>query len=206
MGTSKSVPEFVAKFERLALNAGQANYDAVEAAARTYKDVMLIEVAKDTGGNMKLSAWGSPARRKTGGLKLGVGYDIKGRENATAFIYGRPQGAWKVLEYGTQPHIIGLGKGATSRLISYALGGGPNKRARGQLNRQLRKQKALFANTGPGSKSARGGGYSHPIARPIQHPGTSGKRTFTRGARRAEPRAIEVYNLAYLRSVSQVIR
>jgi len=206
VGTSKSVPEFVAKFERLALNAGQANYDAVEAAARTYKDVMLIEVAKDTGGNMKLSAWGSPARRKTGGLKLGVGYDIKGRENATAFIYGRPQGAWKVLEYGTQPHIIGLGKGATSRLISYALGGGPNKRARGQLNRQLRKQKALFANTGPGSKSARGGGYSHPIARPIQHPGTSGKRTFTRGARRAEPRAIEVYNLAYLRSVSQVIR
>ena len=206
MGTSKSVPEFVAKFERLALNAGQANYDAVKAAAQTYKDVMLIEVAKDTGGNMKLSAWGSPARRKTGGLKLGVGYDIKGRENATAFIYGRPQGAWKVLEYGTQPHIIGLGKGATSRLISYALGGGPNKRARGQLNRQLRKQKALFANTGPGSKSARGGGYSHPIARPIQHPGTSGKRTFTRGARRAEPRAIEVYNLAYLRSVSQVIR
>jgi len=206
VGTSKSVPEFVAKFERLALNSGQANYDAVKAAAQTYKDVMLIEVAKDTGGNMRLSRWGSPARRKAGGLRLGVGYDIKGRENATAFIYGRPQGAWKVLEYGTQPHIIGLGKGATSRLVSYALSGGPNKRARGQLNRQLRKRTVMFANTGPGSKSARGGEYGHPISKPIQHPGAKGKNTFTRGVRRAEPRAIEVYNLAYLRSVSQIIR
>ena len=206
MGTSKSVPEFVAKFERLALNSGQANYDAVKAAAQTYKDVLLIEIAKDTGGNMRLSGWGSAARRKAGGLRLGVGYDIKGRENATAFIYGRPQGAWKVLEYGTQPHIIGLGKGATGRLVSYALSGGPNKRARGQLNRQLRKQKVLFANAGPGSKSARGGDYGHPISRPIMHPGSKGKGTFTRGTRRAEPRAVEVYNLAYLRSVSQIIR
>ena len=200
MGTSKSVPEFVAKFERLALNAGQANYDAVKAAAQTYKDVMLIEVAKDTGGNMKLSAWGSPARRKTGGLKLGVGYDIKGRENATAFIYGRPQGAWKVLEYGTQPHIIGLGKGATGRLVSYALSGGPNKRARGQLNRQLRKQKVLFANAGPGSKSPRGGKYGHPISRPIMHPGSKGKGTFKRAVKMGEPLAMQAYRDTVVRS------
>ncbi|MGA1077139.1 MAG: hypothetical protein ACO307_18745, partial [Ilumatobacteraceae bacterium] len=177
MGTSNSYFELVAKFEATAKALGDVNPRAVGAACQVYKNTIQREVAKDIGPERGLSNWGSAKYRAAGGLRIGAGYDVKGRANAVGIVEGRPRGAWKVLEYGTQPHIIGLGKGATGRLVSYALSGGPNKRARGQLNRQLRKQKALFANTGPGSKSARGGGYSHPIARPIQHPGTSGKRT-----------------------------
>lgn len=200
MGTSNSYFELVAKFEATAKALGDVNPRAVGAACQVYKNTIQREVAKDIGPERGLSNWGSAKRRAAGGLRIGAGYDVKGRANAVGLVEGRPAGAWKVLEYGTQPHIIGLGKGATGRLVSYALSGGPNKRARGQLNRQLRKQKVLFANTAPGSKAGRGGRYDHPVGRPIMHPGSKGKGTFKRAVKMGEPLAMQAYRDTVVRS------
>jgi hypothetical protein len=175
VGSSSNVGEFVTKMERTVKANGTANREALKRAAQVYKDVGLRELGKDTGGNLRLSRWGSATRRKAGGLKLGIGYEIRGKENAAAYIRPRPAGAWKVLEYGTQPHEI------------------KPRRGRGRRG-------TMFANSEPGGRSGIGG-YSHPVRKVIQHPGARGKNTFTRAARIAEPRAIDVYSAAYARAL-----
>lgn len=184
--------EFILKVDKTARALADVNPKAVGAACLVYKNTMLREVAKEIGPERRMRNFGSQTQRRQGGLKIGVGYDVKGRANATGLVKGRPPGAWKVLEYGTQPHIIGMGKGATGRLVMYALTGGPNKRARGQLRRQQRKFKPLFANTGPGSTTGTGK-YTHPVNKPIAHPGVAGKRTFSRAASQGEPFAMQAY-------------
>ena len=198
-GGGVSPEQFILKVQKTARTLGDVNPQAVGAACLVYKNTMMREVAKDIGPERRLTNFGSQTQRRQGGLRIGVGYDVKGRANAVGLVKGRPPGAWKVLEYGTQPHIIGMGKGATGRLITYALTGGPNKRARGQLRRQQRKFKPLFANTGPGSTTGKGG-YSHPVNKPIAHPGTRGKRTFSRAATQGEPLAMQAYRDTIVRN------
>jgi hypothetical protein len=101
MGTSRNASELAMKLQKAGEVIGKANRDAVQSAAQVYKERLLASAARDTGGDLRLSKWG---RR---GLRVGVGYDVKGSENATALIKGRPQGPWKVLEYGAAPHSIG---------------------------------------------------------------------------------------------------
>jgi len=100
MGTSRNASELAAKLQKATQAIGKANRSAVQAAAQTYKDNLLLQAARDTGGDLRLSRWG---RR---GLRLGVWYDVKGYENATALIKARPAGPWKVMEYGAAPHQI----------------------------------------------------------------------------------------------------
>lgn len=100
MGTSRSASDLATKMTAAAYAIGKVNRTAVQAAAQTYKDVLLVQAARDTGGDLRLSKWG---RR---GIRLGVGYDVRGYENATAAVRARPQGPWKVLEHGSTPHVI----------------------------------------------------------------------------------------------------
>jgi hypothetical protein len=185
--------EFIVKVSRTATTLADINPKAVGAACLVYKNTIHREVAKELGPERRMRNWGGERLRTAGGLKVGARYDVKGRANAVGLVKGTPPGAWKAIEYGTQPHIIGLGKGATARLIGYTFTGGPNKRARGQLRRQQRNQRPLFANAGRGSRSPRSGAYSHPVSKPIAHPGTKGSRTFTRATRVAEPNAMFAY-------------
>jgi len=191
--------DVVTKFERSAKAFGDLNPRAVGAACLVYKNAILRDVTKELGPDRRLSNWGNYNQRQQGGLKIGARYDVRGRTNAVGLVKGTPIGAWKVLEYGTAPHIIGLGKGGTARLLTYALSGGPNKRARGQLRRQQRKFNALFANVSQGSTSPRSGRYSHPIGRPIQHPGAKGKRIFTKATQGAENFAMTAYRNTIIR-------
>lgn len=185
--------EFFLKVDRTVYGLGGANPKAVGAACQVYKNAIFREVARDVGPERRIRNWGSSNIRQAGGLKIGARYDVKGKANAVGLVKGTPPGAWKALEYGTQAHVIGLGKNATARLVTYALSGGPNKRARGQLRSRQRKMGVLFANSGPGSTAPRSGAYSHPIARPVTHPGAKGKKTFTRAVRSAERTAITAY-------------
>jgi hypothetical protein len=59
VGNSRNVGEFVTKMERTVKANGTANREALKRAAQVYKDVGLLEVGKDTGGNLRLSRWGS---------------------------------------------------------------------------------------------------------------------------------------------------
>ena len=203
-GGVQNPEEFFLKIAKTSKALGEVNPKAVGAACLVYKNTILREVAKEIGNDRRMSNFGSMKQQASGGLRIGARYDVKGRANAVGLVKGTPPGAWKVLEYGTQPHIIGMGKGATGRLVTYALTGGPNKRARGQIRRQQRKFKPLFANTGPGSKTGVGK-YSHPIGKPITHPGTKGKGTFTRATRMGEADAMTAYRNTHARLSVQAI-
>ena len=105
MGTSKNAAEFAEKCARHAALMDRDNSLAINRAANVYKQTILGELKEEIGPELKLSRWkwnGTTYRP----LKLGVGYDVKGKINATAIIKARPPGPWKVVEYGAAPHKI----------------------------------------------------------------------------------------------------
>ena len=59
MGTSTSVPQFVAKLEKAADVIGDTNRRAINAAALDAKNTAIKVAAPDTGGDMRLSRWRS---------------------------------------------------------------------------------------------------------------------------------------------------
>ena len=109
MGTSRSGAELAMKLQKVAQAQGKANRKAVSAAALVYKESVLATGAEDIGGDMRLSHWGWNGKTYRQ-PKLGAGYDVKGYERAVALLRARPQGLWKFLEIGAQPHPIALRK------------------------------------------------------------------------------------------------
>lgn len=106
MGTSKTVAQLAVQIDKFAKVQPRANREATQAAAQVYKDRILINLAKDVGSDLRMSHWGTKGRRASGGLKLGVGYEVRGYEHATALIKARPEGPFKVLEYGASAHSV----------------------------------------------------------------------------------------------------
>lgn len=105
MGTSRSGRELAGKITAAGYTIGRANRNATAAAAQVYKDRTLASAQAATGDG-RLSHWGW---RQGGGyrtVKLGVGYDVKGFDHAVARVAARPQGPWKVMEYGAGEHTI----------------------------------------------------------------------------------------------------
>lgn len=106
MGTSHSGKELAGKITAAGYTIGRANRQAVSAAALVYKDRALMSAQAATGDG-RLSHWGW--RSQGGGyrtVKLGAGYDVKGYDHAVAKVAPRPQGPWKVMEYGAGAHTI----------------------------------------------------------------------------------------------------
>lgn len=110
MGTSKTPVELVRKIKDHAAVMGEDNSYAVKEASKVYKATILDGLRKEVGNDFKLSHWRWIPSPDGGGnykgLKLGVGYDVKGKINATSFIKARPPGPWKVLEYGAAAHRV----------------------------------------------------------------------------------------------------
>ena len=176
MGSSRSVAELAGKFESYAYIFGNANRRGVQAAAQVYKDRLLANAARDSGGDLRLSRW----RRRFGASgdgqspKLGAGYQLFGYENAKAVLRPRPYGIWALLEGGAAPHRIAPFK--------YARG-----RRRGEGNSALK-----FANGG--------------FAAYVNHPGTPGKNTFTDAVPPATPGAKRVFAEAHRRGLLEVFK
>lgn len=176
MGTSNSAAELAGKFSTYALVFGNANRTAVQAATQVYKDRLLDNARRDTGGDLRLSRW----RRRYGASgtgqspKLGAGYDVFGTLNAKAVLRPRPYGIWALLEGGTVPHTI--------KPFRYARG-----RRRGEGNSALKFADGNFAAG-------------------VQHPGTRPKNTFTDAARAGEPGAKRVFAEAHRRALLEVFK
>jgi hypothetical protein len=176
MGTSNSAAELAGKFSTYALAFGNANRTAVQAATQVYKDRLLDNARRDTGGDLRLSRW----RRRYGASgtgvspKLGAGYDIFGTLNAKAVLRPRPYGIWALLEGGTVAHTI--------KPFRYARG-----RRRGEGNSALKFSDGNFAGA-------------------VQHPGTSPKNTFSDATRSAEPGAKRVFAEAHRRGLLEVFK
>lgn len=149
------VAKFAGKCVAAAAALRKANRLAVGRAALVYKESVLAEAASDTGGDLRLSHWGWKVSGGYRGVKLGAGYDVKGYEHAVAKLAARPQGPWKVLEYGAAPHEIG-----------------PRRR------RKAKRIRLADGNIRTGT---------------FRHPGTRGKRTWSKGITRSTSTAIRTY-------------
>ena len=181
MGTSTSVPQFVAKLEKAADVIGDTNRRAINAAALDAKNTAIKVAAPDTGGDMRLSRW-----RSGKGIRLSAGYEVSATGSVvTARVHPRPIGVWKLLEHGAAPHPIVPGATRRRRKASRTLLAGvagpvlPGETAAG-----LRRGKAAgrVLSFGPGQ-----------VAAYVMHPGTSGKSTWSNAAKAAKPVAVTTY-------------
>lgn len=131
------------------------------------------------------------------GAKLGVRYDIKGTKNPTSLI--RAIGPWQIIENDTRPHIIvakrlGRGQGRTaaaSRAGTVSAFGGTSRGVFGALVASTRTarngavlRRAGSAALGGALASAAGGPRPYAF-----HPGTKGKKAFSKGVRAGVPDA-----------------
>lgn len=186
MGTSKNATQLAHKMDLAGKAIVGENRDAVAAAADVYKDSVLTQARRDSGGDLRLSRWG---RR---GVKLGAGYDVDGSVKASAKMTARPQGPWKVLEYGAKPHVIVAGltrrQGQALALFSFMAGG------RGEFD--LSELSSMTSNRNSRrTRRARSRALTiGPNFRPfVNHPGTPGKRTWSEGITRGTKGATQAY-------------
>lgn len=169
MGTSTSTEQLVGKLVGFATDIPKINREAVSDAALIFKDGVLSEAKQVVGGDLRMSNFGKR------GVRLGAGFDVKGGVNAVALLKARPQGPWKILEYGAGPHLVGLGKAGRTESV----------RSKG---RAYRKAKAKYLY---------GQGYAHPVRGPVAHPGSKAFKVWSRGVTTRQPRAVQRIRLAY---------
>lgn len=178
MGTSTSGAQLAKKITKVSNGLGKANREAVSAAALVYKEAVLAEALKDTGGDLTLSHWGwRPTSRTYRKPRLGAYYDVKGAQRAVALLKPKPIGLWVFLEAGASPHRI-------------------NRRAarkrRGQAQPKAYRRGLALA----------GGGF----AASVNHPGVPGRRTWSRGLRSGRTPAMRQFKLTHQRALLNSVR
>lgn len=204
MGTSKSGAELSVKLVGYAKDFGTANKQAVGAAAMQYKDAVLDAAERDLDSRnpspeRSFSRWGKDSKGASGSrraLQVGAGYNVRGYTNAVALLKARPQGPWKVLEYGAKPHNIIPGTTRTKAR---------NAQAFSDLF-------GLNADTATIAKAARGvrGKYTRALKIPgspngfaayARSSGSKPKRTWSRAIERRTTTAIKVFKSSHQRSL-----
>jgi hypothetical protein len=192
MGTSKSGADLSKKLVRYAGGVPAANRRAVGAAAMQFKNAVLDaadrDLARHSSPPRHFSRWGKAVGEgKRKGLKVGAGYDVKGSANAVALLKARPQGPWKVLEYGAKSHP--LVPGATMKMrreaafVAAFTGAevGPSALYSRRAGLGNRARKVLRV---PGSPSG--------FAMYASHPGSKAKRTWSQAIIKRSPKATQV--------------
>ena len=195
MGESKSSAELAAKLTLAATALGRANRKAVGEAANTYKFGALQAAREDVGPDLRLSRWGAKRGRSTQGLKLGAGYDVRGYDNAVALLRARPQGVWKVVEYGAKPHPIvpGVSKRQTRFAASLANLTGETVNASTIVAGRKGKKRRMALKLPDGN-----------IRFGVNHPGSRGKRTWSRGVNKATPGALRTFRAVHARTLLEI--
>ena len=195
MGTSKSVAELVFKLDAAGVALEVANRKAVTEAVKTYKTGVLNTARQDVGNDLRLGRWGAKRGRSTQGLKLGAGYDVRGSTNAVAILKARPQGVWKVVEYGAKPHPIvpGVSKRQTRFAASLANLTGETVNASTIVAGRKGKKRRMALKLPDGN-----------IRFGVNHPGSRGKRTWSRGINNATPVAISRFKAVHATTLSNV--
>lgn len=195
MGESKSSAELAAKLTLAATALGRANRKAVGEAANTYKFGALQAAREDVGPDLRLGRWGAKRGRSTQGLKLGAGYDVRGYDNAVALLRARPQGVWKVVEYGAKPHPIvpGVSKRQTQFAASLANLTGETVNASTIVAGRKGKKRRMALKLPDGN-----------IRFGVNHPGSRGKRTWSRGINKATPGALRTFRAVHARTLLEI--
>jgi hypothetical protein len=169
--------------------AQESQKKAVFNAAMHMKNVIEAERNKDLKGKDYFSAMNN-RKTKSGKFtgvrpqtnKLVVSFNVKGEYNPTALLIAK--GPWGLLEYGAVAHDIvakseaNFGRGAKAQ------------RAKRKRNLDIAFGVAgTFSGSRPLGNTRSGFG---PVYRVRKHPGTKGRRTFTRGVDRATPKATQI--------------
>ena len=207
MGTSKSGADLAKKLTAVSKDLGRANRQAVSAAAMQYKDELLDAAERDLDSRnpspkRSFSRWGKDNKGMAGSrkaLQVSAGYDLRGYANAVAKLRARPQGPWKVLEYGAKPHNIIPGTTRTRARNAEAFG-------------------ALFGldnDTATIARAARGvRGRVRPLRIPgspngyamyARSPGSKAKKTWSRSLAKRTPGAMRVFKSSHQRSLLRAL-
>lgn len=179
----------------------QNNRNATRNAALAFKGAALDTARKDSGGDLRLSRWGK------NGVRLNVGFDLEGSPGEQrATVRPRPMGVWKVLEYGARPHPIIPGltrrQQRAMALFGFMAGG------RGEFD------VAALAATARGNRNNRRSSRRRKRRSPLRingqfrawanHPGTSGKRTWSRSTAKGADDAIKGYRVDQAKALAKV--
>ena len=172
-----------------------------------YKDELLDAAERDLDSRnpspkRSFSRWGKDNKGMAGSrkaLQVSAGYDLRGYTNAVAKLRARPQGPWKVLEYGAKPHNIIPGTTRTRARNAEAFG-------------------ALFGldnDTATIARAARGvRGRVRPLRIPgspngyamyARSPGSKAKKTWSRSLAKRTPGAMRVFKSSHQRSLLRAL-
>ena len=171
--------------------AQEAQKKAVFNAAMHMKNVIEAERNKDLKGKDYFSAMNN-RKTKSGKFtgvrpqnnRLIVSFNVKGEYHPTALLVAK--GPWGLLEHGAVAHDI------NAKLPTISARGAQDVRKRKIAQRRLDiafGASGTFSGSTPLGNARKGFG---PVYRVRRHPGTKGRRTFSRGVDRATPKATEI--------------
>lgn len=197
MGTS-TPQTFGTKMIQAGQAITEANTVAASAAALAYKDAVIASGKAATGGDGQLSRWGKDRSKVgfKGGVKLNARYDVEGRGiNAQVLLKAVPMGVWKVVEYGAGTHAIVPGATAKMRkganLISAMMGGADTAEALSGARKGARKRRLMVWGNGN-------------FAAYTRHPGTKGKKAWSKGISAGTPNAVRAYKRQQVEALAKV--
>lgn len=207
MGTSRSGADLAKKLTAVSKDLGRANRQATSAAAMQYKDELLDNAERDLDSRnpspkRSFSRWGKDNKGMAGSrkaLQVSAGYDLRGYTNAVAKLKARPQGPWKVLEYGAKDHNIIPGTTRTRARNAEAFG-------------------ALFGLQNDTATIARAARGVRGRVRPLRIPGSptgyamfarvkgsKAKKTWSRSLAKRTPAAMRVFKSSHQRSLLRAL-
>lgn len=185
MANTVTTRQLGALIRNVGVAASEAQRKAVINAARYTANQITLQASRDLGGgepyfrNMmtRLTRMGYEVKY-TDKQRLSVRWDIRGDGNPTALLVAK--GPWGLLEYGADPHPM------TPRLNIRERQKGMKKQQRRQDNLNIAFG-ARGALSGVRPMGNRRSGFG-PVYR-VKHPGTKGKKSFSKGLARATPTA-----------------
>jgi hypothetical protein len=167
--------DFAKRFTKMSTAVASSNVDTVKAAALAAKQEHLKVIRRDAGGDLTLSNVGR-RKGKQGGRKVGARFDVdkKGSNRAEAIVI--PTGPLPLIASPIVGHVI----------------------RSAYLRGALRKSKGQSQTFGPALGKISGATRRTVLRTPwgwrqsVRHPGTKGKRTWTRGRKAARPKITRI--------------
>lgn len=185
MANKVSTKQLGALIRNVGVAATKAQRTAVINAARYAANTIENQASRDLGGgepyfrNMmtRVTRMGYEVKY-TDKQRLTVRWDMKGEYNPTALLVAK--GPWGLLEYGAAPHPM------TPRLNIRERQKGMKKYQKRQDNLNIAfSARGAFSGVRPMGNRKSGFGPTYRV----KHPGTKGKKSFSKGLTRAMPGA-----------------
>ena len=142
---------------------------------------------------------------RNGGLMIRGRYQLTAAEKkryvydqgCTLIMEGIPSGFWVWKETGTSAHAIAVRRRHKAKTRGKRRGHGATRGHAPTFTGRPARRK-------PKPKRPPGrlyGGYGHPVMGPVRHPGTSGRRAWTRTVTEATPKLAQALELALAQAV-----